>query len=102
VSDSYQIGDCVRLSASFRALATGALTDPTTVTFKTKVGESGAVTTYVYGTDAELVKDSTGVFHVDLPFTQAGTHYYRFVGTGAVKAAVEDELEVEPSQFEVA
>lgn len=102
MAEAHQIGDTVRITVSFRGLADGALTDPTTVTVKTKVHKSGDVTAYVYGTDAEVVKDSTGVFHFDLTFAEAGTHFWRFAGTGAVQAATEGSFEVEPSEFEVA
>jgi hypothetical protein len=103
VSDTYQIGDAVRVTCSFRALGSGVLDDPTTVTVKTKVHKTGAVTTFVHGSDAQVVRDAEGVFHFDFVFAESGTHYLRFVGTGDVKAATPDlKFEVSPSVFEVA
>jgi hypothetical protein len=102
VHENHQIGDAVRITCSFRALATGALTDPTTITVKTRVHKSGSISTFVFGTDAEVVKDSTGVFHFDFAFAEAGAHFWRFAGTGTVKAATEGTFEVLRSNFEAA
>ncbi len=101
-SDTHQIGDAVRITVSFRALASGALADPTTITVKTRVHKSGSVSTFVFGTDVEVVKDSTGVYHFDLTFAEAGTHFWRFSGGGAVQAATEGSFDVARSRFEVA
>lgn len=91
------IGDVTRCAVTFTNAA-GVATDPTTVTFRAQP-PSGAAITYVYGTDNQLVKDSTGVYHVDLPMTQAYTWHVRFVGTGAVAAAVEGDVYVSQSAF---
>jgi len=53
----YDIGDNVTMAAAFTS--NSVATDPTGVTFKIKL-PSGAVTTYVYSTDVQLIKDSTG------------------------------------------
>ena len=58
--DRFDIGDAVRIKIEFKD-ENGDLGDPTTVTFKYKVKRSGTPVSYVYGTDAELVKESTGV-----------------------------------------
>jgi hypothetical protein len=57
------------------------------------------VTTLTYGTDAALVKDSTGNYHVDLDVTMGGKWWIKFYSTGSVKAAVEDFFLVRYSQF---
>ena len=66
----------------------GVAADPTTVTFAWKIG-SGSTTTYTYGGGSEIVKDSTGNYHVQLSITGEGRWYGRWVGTGTVKAASE-------------
>lgn len=91
----YDIGSLVRISATFSS--SGAVTDPTAVVFKIKTG-SGGTTTYTYGTDAALVKDSTGCYHVDWTTTVSGVHSYRFAGTGAVITAGESSFTVKDSQ----
>lgn len=87
---AYDIGDTRRLTATFTNLA-GAATDPTTVTFKVKVPD-GTITTYIYGTHAELAKSATGVYYVDYSITQAGRYSYRFEGTGTVATAENGEF----------
>ena len=98
MAGSYDIGDSIRCSVEFKARSTGTLTDPSVVTFKFK-NPAGTETTYVYGTDAELVKDSTGMYHVDLDISSPGIYFYRFVGSGTVKAASESKFTVKASQF---
>lgn len=94
---TYDLGDLVRCSAVFKNAA-GTNTDPTTVTAKVKT-PTGVTTTYVYGTDVALVRDSAGNYHVDITTTEAGTWSYRFVGTGAVVQADETVFYVEASLF---
>jgi hypothetical protein len=89
----YTIGDLVRISCAFTVNGTAA--DPTAVTAKVKAGD-GIVTTY---SGAQVSKDSTGNYHVDVPITAAGRWYYRFEGTGAVIAATEDSFNVGTSAF---
>lgn len=61
------------------------LVDPSTLTFMFEKPD-GVVTTYVYGVDAELVKDATGKFHVELTLDQAGTWIWRQESIGIVTA----------------
>lgn len=91
----YQRGDLPRIASVFRNSG-GAATDPTGVSFK-YAKPSGTVTTLVYPTDAALVKDSTGNYHVDLSLTEAGEWYYRWEATGAVQAAELGQFTVEAS-----
>ncbi len=76
--------------------AVGTLTDPTTVTFSI-TEPNGTQTTYVNGTDAEAVKDSTGVYYVDWTITQAGRHYWKWAGAGTVITAEEESFTVRKS-----
>ncbi len=88
--ETRDIGDIVRATATFRNIA-GVATDPTGVTFKLRKPD-GTTTTYVYPTDAQLVKDSTGNYHVDVTVTLAGFYEWRFEGTGTVTASVDGEF----------
>ena len=90
-------GDIVRVvtTPGFKNAA-GTLTDPTTVSLRWRVA-GGLETTWVYGTDAEVVKDSVGVYHADIPVIAAGLHYFRWKGTGAVTAAEEGTFTVATS-----
>jgi hypothetical protein len=86
----YDVGDVVRCPGQFLNASLVA-TDPNTVTFNS-ITPSGVITTSVYPTDAALVKDSTGNYHVDVSVTEPGEWHYQWVGEGAVQAA-------EPGQF---
>lgn len=95
--NSYHIGDLRRIAGAFKNDA-GTATDPTTVRFEF-LTPAGVKTTYVYPTNAQLVKDSTGNYHVDLTLTEAGLWFYRWEGEGAVHEADEGEFMVQPSGF---
>ena len=94
MATDYDIGDLVRLSATFTNTA-GAVTDPTATTCSIRV-PSGTVTTHTYGVSADLVRDSTGLFHLDYSPTVEGIHNYRFVGTGACQTAEEKPFYIRP------
>lgn len=94
---SYDIGDRIRLTASFTTMA-GAPVDPATLVCRIKTPGS-TITSYTYGTDAALVQDSTGVYHIDVDVSSSGTWYWRFAGTGNGQAAEEGSFDVERSQF---
>jgi uncharacterized protein YfaS (alpha-2-macroglobulin family) len=95
--NEYDKGDSVRCRATFKN-SSAALIDPTVVRFKYK-DPSGNVATLVYGTDASLVKDSDGHYHVDVDADQSGTWFYRFESTGTGQAADEGTFEVSESHF---
>lgn len=89
-TEAHDIGDLRRLTVTFTNLA-GTITDPTAVNFSIRKPD-GTATAYVYGTDAELVKSTTGVYYVDFALTLPGRHVYRWVGTGAVETAETGEF----------
>jgi hypothetical protein len=96
---AYDKGDLVRCTATFKdATNNDTLVDPSTIQFKFKT-PAGATTTYTYGTDAQLVKDSTGQYHVDLNANAAGTWSYQFSSTGTYQAAQEQQFTVLAGQF---
>jgi len=87
----YKKGQKVRCSVDFKVA--DVLTDPTTVTFKSKK-PSGTITTLVYGTDAAVVKDATGQYHVDVTTDEKGEWNFRFEGTGTCTAVEEAAFNV--------
>lgn len=95
--DTFDLGDLVRCQGTFKNIA-GASVDPATVSFKAK-DPVGTVITYVFGTDAQLVRDSSGLFHVDVDANKPGTWFYRFFSTGSSQAASEGQFVVQRSQF---
>jgi hypothetical protein len=91
-------GQLATFEGEFRQGVTRALFDPTTVKVSVK-RPGGKVVTYVYGTDAALVKDSTGLYHLDQDCNLAGLWYFRwFSDTAAHKCADEQQLVVTPAQ----
>lgn len=96
-ANEYYPGQSVRISASFSDID-NALTDPSTVTISVK-SAAGDVTEYVYGTDEQLVKDETGLYHLDFTPDAAGDWYYRVESTGPVTAASEGHVVVLGSNF---
>lgn len=73
--NKYDIGDKVTITGTFTD-ANDSAVDPAAVRghYK-KPGET--TITYIYGTDAELTKDATGVYSFDISLDVAGTWYYR-------------------------
>ena len=94
--NQYVLLQSVNLRATFKV--NDVLTDPTTITFKMK-DPAGTLTSYVYGTNAELVKDSVGKYHVLVSLNKYGIWWYRYEGTGTAPGATEANVEVIPSQF---
>lgn len=98
---SYFLGAVVRLEAQFSDLP-GVLTDPTTITFKILQPDPlilPQAVSYVFGVDAQLVRDSVGVYHVDWTADQDGDYCYRFEGTGAAQAVSERHFSVDEGCF---
>lgn len=62
------------------------LSDPATLSFAFEKPD-GTVTTYIYGTDAELVKDAIGKYHVEVTLDQSGQWLWRQESTGVVTAS---------------
>ncbi len=91
------LGDRVRIEGVFKNLDLVKV-DPATVTYKIK-SPAGDVATLVFGTDAEVVQDSLGTYHVDQDAEIAGWWYYRIYSTGAGKAAIEGSFRVNRSNF---
>ena len=97
MSNIYDLGDLVRCAGTFTD-ASSNLVDPTVVKAAVQT-PAGADTIYTYGTDAALVRDSAGAYHLDVSATSAGRWYYRFYSTGTGQASGESYFDVSPSQF---
>jgi len=91
-TNTYDLGDLIRVTGTFTDSASAAQ-DPTAVKLSFK-DPSGNVTTYVYVTDAQLVKSATGIYYVDIDLDEVGTWWYRFWSTGTGQASGETRLEV--------
>jgi hypothetical protein len=87
----YARGTVVNLEALFEV--DGTPTDPDTLTV-TVQDPDGVSTDYVYLTDAEVVRDSAGAFHMDLATLdgELGRWTWRFQGTGSAEGVFEGEF----------
>lgn len=92
----YDSGDTRRLTVTFTN-SSDANTDPTAVSFAMREPD-GTVTSYVYTTDVELVKQATGIYYVDWPFAKQGRHSWRFVGTGTVAQTAEQDAYIKRTE----
>lgn len=79
----YDIGDLHQSLIAFSNLSNVA-TDPTTVTF-TWTKPDGSSVVYIYGTDAELIKDGVGNYHTDITYDQKGRQVLKWTATGSVE-----------------
>ena len=77
--NTYEYGTSPTITVTIKN-AGGTIVDPATLTFKYKV-EAGATTTYVYGTDAQLVKVTTGVYQVELLCETGGEWSWQYKAT---------------------
>lgn len=94
-SQLYNIGDLLRLKATFKDLS-DVVADPTNVVLKVK-NPSGTVTTYNY--PGTITRESTGVYYYDFAVTVSGVHYFNWAGTGAYTAADENSFSVVTTVF---
>ena len=78
-------GDTKTVQATFKNAA-GSVTDPTTITVYLRHPDK-TETSYVYLTNGEVTKSSTGVFLFTYRVTKGGTYYGAFVGTGTLESA---------------
>lgn len=87
----YRLNEIVKISTTFTV--NSIATDPTTVTLAVTT-PAGVTTTYTYGTDAALVKESTGVYYLNQSASQLGLWQYVWTGTGTAAAIRESYFTV--------
>ena len=81
----YEIGDIARLLFNNIKDVSGSPADPTTVVLLVMAPDN-TQTTYSGG---QIVHDSVGNFHCDVPVTLSGIYNYRWTGSGAVLVVLE-------------
>ena len=96
--NSYEQKSQVRCTGTYTDQNDAAV-DPTVVVFKYK-NPAGTITSLTYGVNDEVVKDGTGIYHVDVDGDTSGTWYYRFESTGTAKAGGEEQFEIYESEFD--
>lgn len=91
---NYTIGDLIRLLVTFQD-TTGTFVDPTNLTLRIKLPD-GSVQEFASG---DVTQTATGKYQYDFLSTAAGTHRYRWEGTGTAQGAVEGSFKVAESAF---
>jgi hypothetical protein len=91
----YDIGDLVKLSATFTVGTTP--TDPTTITLHLK-DPSGNVVDYVFGVGTTIVRTSAGAYYANITPDETGLWWYRWEGAGAVQTTDEEPFRVRPQE----
>jgi len=87
-----QEGSEVRLTCEFRdPFDNYSLVDPETVKVAW-LDPSDNYTEKTYGTDPEVVKDSTGQYHIDILANAGGEWKYRWWSTGTITTATESKF----------
>lgn len=96
MANTYDIGDKARITLALTV--DDVATDPSGLSFILR-NPAGTLTTYVYGTDAQLEKTGTGAYRVDYSLTGVapGIYRYRWVATGTGQGAEEGWFEVRPT-----
>lgn len=93
------VGNVVRTIATFED-EDGAVQDPLTVQVRVK-DPSAVITTYVYGTDAQVVRQSKGVYYIEIDTSgqAGGTYQLVWNSTGTYKAAGQTQFTVADTLF---
>jgi hypothetical protein len=98
MANTYAYRSKVRLSVAFTD-SDGMAVDPANVYCQVKP-LSSTTTTYTYGVDDELVRDSVGNYHLDIDCNAVGNWYYAWYATGDGQAADESYIIVDSSEFD--
>jgi hypothetical protein len=89
----YDINQLIRYTATFTNAA-GVPTDPTTIYLHISLRTPAATTSYQFGVDSGLIRDSAGVYHKDIVPPGPGIVIWRWEGNGAVQTGAQDAIEV--------
>lgn len=90
----HDLGDLVRVTAAFTDPDDDdSAFDPDSVRLSVREPD-GTVTTYVYGVDALIEKDSVGNYYADIDAEAPGVWYYHWHSTGDGQAASEKRFQV--------
>jgi hypothetical protein len=92
-ANSYALGKVVRVQGTFAQNSIAV--DPTTVSVLLRRPD-GIKRTYVYGTDAEVIRQATGIYYLEYPTVLAGQHWYRWSSTGNGRAPARKRSSLNP------
>ena len=82
----YDVGDKPRVTCTFTDVDTSSQVDPGKV-YCEVTNPDNTKTTYEYGVGTEIVRDSIGVYHIDVYLDQAGRWTVRWYSKQSAEAA---------------
>jgi len=95
----YDIGDLVRLRATYVSTDLVTAADPSVITFLVMSG-AGTVASYQFaGGGGSITRAGVGAYYKDITVDVYGDWTYRSIGTGGVQAAEEWQFSVDHSKF---
>lgn len=86
----FDYGEVVRARNTYTDPSNGTPVDPISVKVEIRAPD-GTITTYIYGTNAQLAKVSVGVYQVLITLALTGTYKWRWTGTAADGATVDND-----------
>lgn len=89
----YKLGQLITLTAKFTV--GGVYRDPDIVTITVLLPDEATRYEKSYPADAEIVRDSAGIYHLDFSPTQAGLHTYQGKSTTPAQSLQESVFRVE-------
>jgi len=96
--NEYTKGGLLRLTYQCKDINSAPI-DPGDFTVKIK-DPTGTVSSFIYGTDIEVVRLDTGLFKIDVSLTESGLWHHRAQVSGLGQSAVERSFFVQPSKFD--
>lgn len=102
LTKSFKFAATVRLRAAFSDdQCPSSPVDPDSILVKVLAPGDTGPTSYTYGVDAGVVKESVGCYRFDVFATTRGTYSFRWEGTGTYAAVDEGQFKVQTSEFDV-
>ena len=94
---TYDVGDRVRVTATFTDEITGAPMDPSVITLTIRPPRLPSILHQYGNPSSAIVRQALGVYYIDQDITVHGSWYYRWSGSGALVAAEESHFFVRVS-----
>jgi hypothetical protein len=93
----YDLGDLVKVSATFKDAGTGGVIDPDVINVSIKT-PAGLLTTYTHIVDASLIKEGVGQYYAMVNANEPGFWKYRWWSAGYGQTAKEKEFKVRTAE----
>lgn len=95
---NYDVGDLLRLRATFVSTDLVTPADPSTIIFRV-LSPATTVACYAYGAGASVTRAATGAYYKDITPDVYGVWAYGALATGGIQAAEEWTFTIKHSAF---